>query len=166
LLQDELASTKPYRLPDGRIVDLGAERHRAAEVLFNPSLVGLEYRGAHETLTECIFKADLDLRRELLASIVLAGGSSLTPGFGERLVGEIKTIASKHTRMGGPPMPGDEALDAAMKIRVAAPPNRTNLVWVGGSILASLAAFKTMWIKKSRFDEVGAALAMSKDAMY
>ena len=35
-----------YRLPDGNVLTLGAERSRAAEVLFSPSIIGSEDSGA------------------------------------------------------------------------------------------------------------------------
>ena len=106
--KDDVAANQPYRLPDGRIVDMSFERHRATEVLFNPLTMGMEVRAVHEALTDAIFKSDVDLRRDLLGSIVLAGGSTLTPGFAERLVFEVKQIAARHVRMGGPALPGDE----------------------------------------------------------
>ncbi|RNA34235.1 beta [Brachionus plicatilis] len=35
-----------------------------------------------------------------------------------------------------------------MKIKIIAPPERQYSVWIGGSILASLSTFQTMWISK------------------
>ena len=34
-----------YQLPDGSVVDLGAEAFRAPEILFQPDLIGSESRG-------------------------------------------------------------------------------------------------------------------------
>ena len=45
-----------------------------------------------------------------------------------------------------------------VKIRIAAPPERVFSTWIGGSILASLATFKTMWVSRSDYEEHGAAL--------
>ena len=50
---------KDYKLPDGRVIKVGAERFRASEILFNPSIVGTEYGGVHEVLANAIFKTDL-----------------------------------------------------------------------------------------------------------
>jgi len=36
-----------------------------------------------------------------------------------------------------------------------APPERKYSVWLGGSILASLGTFQTMWITKGEYDESG-----------
>lgn len=40
---------KNYELPDGQITTIGAERFRCPEVLFQPSMVGMEAAGIHET---------------------------------------------------------------------------------------------------------------------
>ena len=113
-------------------------------VLFNPSLIGSEYGGVHEVLANAIFKSDLDLRKTLFSQIVLAGGSTMFPGYGDRLLNEVRRLAQQ-----------SNCTD--VKIRISAPPNRKLMTWTGGSILASLAAFKTMWVSKAEYDEVGAS---------
>lgn len=89
---------------------------------------------------QSIMKSDLDLRRVLFSQMVLSGGSTMFPGFGERLLNEVR----KHSLS-----PKDT------KIRIAAPPERMHSTWIGGSILASLATFKSMWISKADFLERG-----------
>ncbi len=145
------------------------EAHRAPEILFNPSLVGLEYSGVHECLHNAIMRSDLDLRKTLYSQIVVAGGTTLMrgegththsrthtqgtatrvrscnlhhhgtqsrphqpltcsafpplccfflrPGFGERLLKEIRTLAPKD-----------------IKIRITAPQERAHLTWIGGCV--------------------------------
>ncbi len=66
------------------MVQIGPEKYRAGEVLFNPSLLGVEYLGVHHTLVNSINKCDLDLRRTLFSEIVLAGGSTLFTGSDEK----------------------------------------------------------------------------------
>jgi centractin len=44
----------PYRLPDGRTIELGAERFRAPEALFRPDLLGFEWPGIHELVAASI----------------------------------------------------------------------------------------------------------------
>ena len=92
-----------------------------------------------------ICNTDLDLRSTLYEQIVLSGGSTFFPGFGDRLLGEVRKMAPKDT-----------------KIRISAPSNRKTLTWSGGSILASLSTFKSMWITRQEFDEEGAAVLCRK----
>ncbi len=96
---DELNSIR-YQLPDGKILQLGSARFRAPEVLFDPTLVGLEYRGVHHTVLEAIAKADLDLRRSLYSTVLLSGGSTTCFGFGQRLLNELQAaVNNKATKI-------------------------------------------------------------------
>jgi len=53
---------KSFVLPDGNILDAGAERLQAPELLFDPSLIGVEGYGVHQCLYQAIHKCDLELR--------------------------------------------------------------------------------------------------------
>jgi len=148
LLESE-KSGKPvshkYKLPDGNLIDVGAERFRAPEILFNPQLIGEEYTGVHECLVNSIQRVDLDLRKTLYSNIVLSGGSTLFPGFGDRLLNEVKNLAPKD-----------------IKIKISAPPERKYSTWMGVSILASLTTFKKMWISAEEYNEDGASVVFRK----
>lgn len=128
------SSASLYRLPDGTVIDIGPSQFRAPEVLFRPDLIGSEYQGIHECLTDAIRKSDLDLRPNLYENIVLCGGSTLYRGFGDRLLNEVKKLAPKD-----------------IKIRIQAPQERRYSVWIGGSILASLSTFKKMWVTREEW---------------
>jgi centractin len=104
---------------------VGAERFRAPEILFNPEIIGLEYPGVHQIVVEAIHRTDMDLRKSLYGNIVLSGGSTLTKGFGNRLLHEVQRLAVKD-----------------MRIKILAPPERIYTTWTGGSILAGLSTFK------------------------
>lgn len=116
---------KQYELPDGEVITIGAAQFKAPEVLFDPSRMGLETEGAHEILVRAIMRSDMDVRREMYGNVVLSGGTSLIPGLPDRLAKELCNLAS----------PG-------VGVRVVAPPQRLNSVWIGGSILASLSTFQ------------------------
>ena len=120
---------KSYELPDGQVITIGAERFRCPEVLFNPSLVGMEAAGIHETTYNSIMKCDVDIRKDLYGNIVLSGGSTMFPGIADRMSKEITALAP-----------------SSMKIKVVAPPERKYSVWIGGSILASLSTFQQVTI--------------------
>lgn len=95
-------------MPDGSKIEIGSAYHRAPEVLFRPEVTGEEYDGipqcvatsilvcfstqmANESDFYLIFlkKCDLDLRKVLYQNILLSGGSTLFPGFGDRLISEV-----------------------------------------------------------------------------
>ncbi|KAH0786367.1 actin [Histomonas meleagridis] len=49
-----------------------------------------------------------------------------------------------------------------MKIKVVAPPERKYAVWIGGSILASLATFPQMVITRDEYNEAGPGIVHRK----
>jgi centractin len=128
----------PYKLPDGSVLNVSSEKYRAPELLFSPQLLGSEEAGIQHQLTSAIARCDLDVRRSLFSSIILSGGSTLFDGFGDRLLSECRRLAPRDT-----------------KIRIYAPPERILSTWIGGSILASLASFKRMWITRKEWEEQG-----------
>ena len=92
-----------------------------------------------------IMKCDLDIRKELFSNIVLSGGSTLFPGFAERMLKEMTALAPD-----------------TMKIKTINPPERKYSAWIGGSIIASLPTFQKMWITKEEYDESGPAIVHRK----
>lgn len=95
-------------------------------------------------MVDAINRTDMDLRKALFGNIVMSGGSTLTKGshhatwasvgwglltlttgFGDRLLSEVRRLAVKD-----------------MKIKIFAPPERKYSTWIGGSILAGLSTFR------------------------
>jgi len=136
---------KTYELPDGNIITVGSERFRCPEVLFQPSLLGKEASGIHDTSFQSIMKCDVDIRKDLYSNIVLSGGTTMFQGIGERMTKEITSLAP-----------------STMKVKTVAPPERKYSVWIGGSILSSLSTFQQMWISKGEYDESGPTIVHRK----
>jgi len=134
--EKEAARIEAFRLPDGHVIELGHERFRAPEILFNPEIIGEEYAGVHQVVVDSINRVDLDLRKSLFSNIVLSGGSTLCRGFGDRLLNEVKKLTLKD-----------------VKIKIYAPPERKYSTWIGGSILAGLNTFKKMWVSAEEYQE-------------
>lgn len=143
-----------YRLPDGHLVQLGAEQFRSLEILFNPQLIGNESPGLHELTSLAISKTDLDLRPGLYQNIIISGGSTLLKNFGERLLVELK---NQQQQMGGSSSWNysrySSDYSANMKVKISAPPERKYSTWIGGSILAGLSTFKKMWVTSQEYNE-------------
>uniref|UniRef100_A0A1I8GE92 Actin n=1 Tax=Macrostomum lignano TaxID=282301 RepID=A0A1I8GE92_9PLAT len=139
------ALEKRYELPDGQVVTVGSERFRCPEALFQPAILGMESAGIHETVFNSVMKCDVDIRKDLYCNIVLSGGTSMFPGIADRLQKEICCLAP-----------------SSVKVRVVAPPERKYSVWIGGSILASLSTFQSMWVTKQEYDECGPGIVHRK----
>ena len=74
--KDRQADQTSYTMPDGSSLKIGLEKKVAPEILFRPDMIGLEYPGVHEMVANCIFKCDIDLRKALFGSIVVAGSTT------------------------------------------------------------------------------------------
>ncbi|KAK1152611.1 actin-3-like [Acipenser oxyrinchus oxyrinchus] len=127
-----------YELPDGSVVSLGQERFRCPEALFRPSMLGSHLKGVPAMALHSLSRVkSAESRAGLYGSILLSGGSTMFPGFQERFHKELLALGPEH------------------QPRILSDPKRKHAVWVGGSILASLAAFQSLWVKKTDYQEVG-----------
>ncbi len=73
--------------------------------------------------------------------MIVGKGTSLIPGFAERMEKEVRAL-----------------LPATTKVKIIGCPDREFGAWIGGSILASLSTFEQMWIKKQNYDEFGPSI--------
>ncbi|BGP55511.1 Actin-related protein 4 [Rhodotorula sphaerocarpa] len=164
---DNVVQSKPTRsfeFPDGYNTYLGVPRLSTPEVLFNPqahlpseittrtqpasasTIPSLPYSALQplsNLIRTTLMQVDPDLQATLLANVVVTGGTTLIPGFVDRLQSELATIA-----------PG-------MKVKIhaaASSAERINSSWLGGSILASLGTFHQLWIGKDEYQEMGKSI--------
>lgn len=133
---------RTYEMPDGSTITIGNERFRCAEALFQPEFLGHESCGIHEGFYKSVVKCPQEIHQSLYSSIVLSGGTTMFPGFPERFEKELIRLA-----------PG---------IKIVAPPERKDTVWIGGSILASLPTTLNRWVLKEQYDEYGPSLVHRK----
>lgn len=149
-----------YELPDGNVIDVGVERYKIPELLFQPDLIngfGLgadapsavkDAKGLSQLVLDNINRCDVDVRKDLFGGMLLAGGGSLFPQLRERLEAELHDAAPTNVR-----------------VKVTASQNaveRKFATWIGGSILASLGSFQQMWMSKQEYEEHGANLVHRK----
>ena len=143
---------KPFEMPDGwNQLFPAIDRYRPIESIFDAKLALSDTNNPPPSPSQTIStliqsslgQIDIDIRPIMLSHIVLTGGSSLFPGFLERLQQELT------------------GLYTGSKVRISASPNpveRKFGSWIGGSILASLGTFHQMWISKKEYEEHGAGI--------
>jgi actin-related protein len=137
----EVAEEVIYKLPDGREVSLKDERWKCPEALFDPSRVGLEAMGVGGMVWDTVSECPLDVRRQLLQSITLSGGSTLFPGFKQRLTKEIQNLAP---------------LASQSHIAVSAREDQQFVVWKGAKVCAEFKNLKRdVWMTFADYDEIG-----------
>ena len=129
---------KEFELPDCSKITLGKERFMAPEALFQPNLIGLNFDGVGETTYKSIIGSCLYMRRELFGNIVLSGGTTMLPGFRERLSRELINKVSPN-----------------MRVNIGAPYDRKYSVWEGGRTLSSLSSFQQKFVTRQEYEEEG-----------
>eukprot|EP01087_Luapelamoeba_hula_P018236 TRINITY_DN5857_c0_g1_i1.p1 TRINITY_DN5857_c0_g1~~TRINITY_DN5857_c0_g1_i1.p1 ORF type:complete len:447 (-),score=67.43 TRINITY_DN5857_c0_g1_i1:9-1349(-) len=145
-------ATVQYELPDGKILEVGTERFRMPEYHFMPDHLpedakpGGDLIGIPQMINSVILNSDTDVRRDLYSGIILTGGSTLFPGFLERVQRDLSQLAQQRFKIIAPPSPLERRFS----------------VWIGGSILGSLGTFQQMWISKAEYEEHGVSLVERK----
>eukprot|EP00455_Lapot_gusevi_P053836 TRINITY_DN8492_c0_g1_i18.p1 TRINITY_DN8492_c0_g1~~TRINITY_DN8492_c0_g1_i18.p1 ORF type:complete len:393 (-),score=66.01 TRINITY_DN8492_c0_g1_i18:131-1309(-) len=142
----ESEAERRYVLPDGTQIEVEREWGRCPEGLFRPACVGVESNeGIHDLAMQSILKCPEELHHDLCSNIVLSGGTSLFRGLPQRLDQELSNLA--------PP---------GLKINITAAPNRNDLAWTGGAMLASSAVFKDKWVTAAEYQEHGTSIVYRK----
>lgn len=164
-----------YELPDGNIVEMGAERFSIAEQTIFSSLphilteTNLDTRvsyvnqylnanhnngggdhpkasqGLHGLVIDAIKLCDSGVHRDMYAGVCLTGGTSDMGGLFERLSFGL--------------------LEMYHKVRVLAATGsheRKYCAWTGGSILATFPEFQKMWFSRSEYEENGSSFVHRK----
>ncbi|KNC76581.1 hypothetical protein SARC_10928, partial [Sphaeroforma arctica JP610] len=154
--------TVPYEFSTGYEANIGATRFQTPGVLFNPAaslpstgrnLLDLndpKYNmGISELIMHSVSKCDPDIHSHLYNNIVISGGTTLIPGFVDRLQNDLTS-----------------KIPVGMKVRLvyASGQERRHSSWIGGSILGCLGAFQQMWISKQEYEESGASFVEKKCA--
>ncbi|CAG8728766.1 14506_t:CDS:2, partial [Gigaspora margarita] len=143
--------------PDGFNTSFGVQRFDVPEILFNPpkfimqpdrpSFDTKSMLGVPQMICNSVSACDVDVRPLLLNNIILTGGTTLLPGFADRVNYELSMMLH------------------GMKIKLHAPGNtieRKCSSWLGGSILASLGTFHQLWISRKEYDDQGAMIVEKK----
>lgn len=136
---------RQYELPGGEIIEINMQKRiSASEIIFNPRFAldkeQQEQPGICQIANDAIEKCDSDLKINLYNNIVLAGGTTLMPGFTDRFDSEIRNMAEQ---------------SAKTDINVQAALHRKFAAWIGGSMLASFSTFSGTTIKQKEYCEGG-----------
>ena len=151
LYQDTTVMNQSYKLPDGNWITVGTERFQAPEVLFYPGLLGKEEFNLPEMIFESLKEAPEDYRALLAKSIILSGGTTMLPGFAQRLKTGIKDLLKEK--------------NSRMKCNIIDPLNRKILVFLGAAIIAMiLENHPEQWISKEEWAEDGARAVYKFDS--
>ncbi|VWU50523.1 actin-related protein, putative [Hepatocystis sp. ex Piliocolobus tephrosceles] len=139
-----------FDLPDGTKINIDKYKYDIAEHLFKSIPHKNNFKGLPQAIINCILSTDVDIRKDLLQSIIVTGGSALFSGLVERLYNSLKE---------------KECFTQFVKLKIL---NTTMLVelkyssWIGGSILASLGTFQQLWVSKEEYSDAGHGLIFDR----
>nr|XP_036580948.1 actin [Colletotrichum truncatum]KAF6789121.1 actin [Colletotrichum truncatum] len=137
---------KKWELPDGRTFSPGRPLGLlAGELLFDHSITGFDVPEFQYGVVSTVMKANEGLRGMLWGNILLAGGNTMIPGYGERLEKEARRNVQEGT-----------------KVNVIAPRDRMYSAWIGGSMVSELSTFRNMCISRAEYDETGPGIVDRK----
>lgn len=152
-----------FELPDGSMLKVSDKcRSTAAEVLFNPAAGGRMYqeKGADGGLADIamasIAMCDKHVQHDLYNSIVLSGGTTMMPGFTERMKSEVDALSrSKNTNI-PTVIPHPSVREPGYNGQ------RKYAAWIGASMFASLSTFKLIQVTKEEFEDEGVQVVNRK----
>eukprot|EP00794_Sanderia_malayensis_P017557 gene17557-19308_t len=134
-----------YTLPDGQEIEIGAQRYRAAEILYDPEEIGLEQKPIQCMLMDSIARADNSMQPALTNNLLVTGGTSLLPGFTSRLKNEL-----------------DALTDHTAAVRLTNATNPLTATWTGGSVISSRSTFSQQCVTTDEYAEIGAHVVHTK----
>ena len=145
---------QPYRALIGKSDDISSVVTNADEARKSSSkgenaelnlAEGAVDKGWHDLIHEAIEMCEPSIRAELYASVVLGGGNTMFPKLDERIQRQVSLLAPK-----------------GVITKCVSFKNRMQAAWIGGSIIASLGTFPTMWVQKAEYDEHGPSIIHRK----
>lgn len=132
MARNQAQSQVEFILPDKQVITMSSERFCCPEALFQPNLLGLNQPGIPQLALLSISRLEAKQQEQLLANVVLEGGSTLINGFPERLRQELGPCAT-----------------------VLGSPHRAVAPWLGGSIMACRDSFQSLWLSRREYEEEG-----------
>ena len=154
-----------YALPDGREVQIDETMIRECrEMYFSPDASGtlsqinppLDVTSGIVQQTEtCLQKLDREVRH-VGDSFVFTGGVAGCKGFSEQFAVDIEPVYSKYIRT------QRSLAKVCVSWRNGDVKHPCYMAWHGGSILASLHTFGSMWVSKTEYEETGPTIVHRK----
>jgi actin-like protein 6A len=96
-------------------------------------------------VSEAVGRTDIEIRRDLMISTIIAGGNCELKGTEERLLKSLPEMAPQNA-----------------KVKVIRSADVKTTPWVGGSILSSLGSFQQMWMSRQEYQEHGSIMIERK----
>ncbi|XP_055335529.1 actin-related protein 5-like [Paramacrobiotus metropolitanus] len=133
-----IAAGVPPKSPEYYRLEVGVERFRVPEILFQPSLVGIDEMGILDTLEYLFSEYPEDIQKRLVQNVFLTGGCTNLPGMDQRLQNELASCLPYDT-----PFNIVQAADS------------TDDAWAGASLWARNTTIEDGYLSKQMYLENG-----------
>ncbi|XP_015592076.1 actin-related protein 6 [Cephus cinctus] len=124
---------------------LNNERFAIPEILFHPSDVGIHQIGIPEAIVDSLKACSEETWPHLLANIVLTGGNAKFPGFRDRVLKEVRSLAPSQ-----------------YSVNVVRPEDPITYAWEGGKLLSRDSRLSSMIVTKEEYEEEGQAICYER----
>lgn len=131
-------SYDPTDMEQSYQLHVNIERARVPEVLFQPSIIGLDQAGLIESVSDIVKTFDVSQREKLMHNIFLTGGFSQVPGLSERIHASLQSIYPVNTKI---------------KVKRAADPVLD--AWKGAAMFAQDKTKQQYFVTKKEYEEYG-----------
>ena len=143
--------TQLWRGPFGHSLSIGRERYRCAEVVFDPTTLGIGHEdelGLTNRLLEVVQSCPAFMHKVLFRNVVLAGGNTMLPGFRTRLYNEI----TERLITGMTP---EQIMFDPLLLGILMLPASSFTAWRGGCKLCTTASGIPRWTTREDYFEYG-----------
>ena len=126
-----------------KAIEISNELDNATNSLYFPENQTEETLGLDLMILKSLFKCDYDVLNECSHKLMLAGGNSLIPALGQKIITKINSLLPQ------------------LQIECVTPNNalyQKYAAWRGGSIVASADMMKDVWVSKEQYEEKGPAV--------
>lgn len=130
--------------PNSHPLTFGNERFRCAEVLFTGIWGDMDSHGIRECIVRSLNNCDPDLRRPMLANVLLVGATAMLPGLPERMARELAQSVKDSYGI---------AKDSVVRVAVAN--GGANAIWLAGSSMCDSSGLRGSWLSRKQYDKFG-----------
>lgn len=158
----ESEEMKTFGLPDGSEVTVDNKIFSECCSSLFQSTNPVNNGGLGYQVFESISLCDDSIRRDMSNNIIIAGGTSLIPGLGDRLNWEVNSRLPAYLESKGMPVYDARVLPSRFAREPGYTHQRKIAPWIGGSIIGSLDTYKDIKLTKQEYEESADAAVHAK----
>ncbi|CAF1178760.1 unnamed protein product [Adineta ricciae] len=146
-ISNNVDTSKKNTKQQQQVVRMNVERFTIPEILFRPSMIGIDQAGIAESIYNSVEELPEHIRPSLYNNILLIGGNCLFPNFKQRLENELRSMVKDD-----------------YPIRITLPEDPITYALNAGVTLTNSSDYANYCVTKREYDENGVAICHRKFA--